>query len=221
MLGLRVAISVAVVAAAAGTAALNPLPEDRHVPAIPYERSLYKHWVDADGDCQNTRQEVLIAESIVPVTFADGRRCTVLSGEWHDPYTGQVFTDPRKLDVDHMVPLAEAHNSGGYGWDAKRRQAFANDLSHPDTLIAVSLSANRAKGDKDPARWLPANAAFRCTYVVEWLDVKKRWDLAIDRAERSEIDNVLADCDATPLVSVPLPRPRPGPIVTAWRWPFG
>jgi hypothetical protein len=132
--------------------------------ADPYKRSLYKHWIDADHDCQDTRTEVLIAESVIAVTL-DARGCKVLRGKWNDPYTGRTFANPRLLDVDHLVPLGEVHVSGGDRWSPQRRQDYANNLSDPNTLIAVSLSANRSKGDRDPAKWLPTNVSFRCIYV--------------------------------------------------------
>jgi hypothetical protein len=188
----------------------TPVPPS--VGAVAYDRGLYKHWIDADHDCQDTRQEVLISESVIPVTL-DAKGCVVLKGEWHDPYTGLVFTDPKKLDVDHLVPLAEAHSSGGFAWDPKRRQDYANNLTDPNTLIAVSLSANRAKGDKDPAKWLPANVAFRCTYAGEWIEVKQRWGMTMDAAEKRTVDTILAGCraatDPTVTASVPTPRIRP------------
>ena len=120
-----------------------------------YNRKLYGGWIDQDGDCQNTRHEVLIAESTVPVTL-DAKGCRVVSGRWHDPYTGRVFTDPRRLDIDHFIPLAEVHRSGGHAWTPAQRRQYANDLFHPDTLIAVSASANRSKGDRDPRPLAPA-----------------------------------------------------------------
>jgi len=136
-----------------------PAPE-----AVPYDRDLYGGWIDADGDCQNTRQEVLIAESLIPVQF-DSRGCRVVSGEWLDPFTGQTFTNPGDLDIDHFIPLAEAHRSGASRWIPQLRRQFANDLSWPGSLIAVSASANRSKGDRDPANWLPPNQDFHCEYV--------------------------------------------------------
>ena len=77
-----------------------------------------------------------------------------MSGKWLDPYTGQIFTNPGDLDIDHMVPLAEAHRSGADTWTAEQREDYANDLFHTDGLIAVSASANRSKGSRDPSQWL-------------------------------------------------------------------
>ncbi|WP_354081769.1 hypothetical protein [Constrictibacter sp. MBR-5] len=118
--------------------------------AEPYDRALYRHWIDADGDCQDTREEVLIAESLVVVQL-DQPGCKVLVGLWVCPYTGSVVTDRRQIDIDHMVPLAEAHASGADIWDEERRQAYANDLDKPDSLVAVLAGANRSKGP-DPIR---------------------------------------------------------------------
>src|SRR3546814_3795001 len=123
-----------------------------------------QHWGDADGDCRDTRTEVLVLESLEPLRMtADG--CGVVAGRWYDPYAGRTITDPRELDVDHRIPLAEVHRSGAHRWDAARRRAFANDLSHPDTLVAVDLSANRSKGGGDPLSWLPPAWGNRCALL--------------------------------------------------------
>lgn len=161
---------------------------------VPYDRDLYGGWIDANGDCQDTRQEVLIAESLIPVQF-DSRGCEVVSGQWRDPYTGQTFTDPSDLDVDHFVPLAEAHRSGASHWPPQLRRQFANDLSFPGNLIAVSASANRSKGDRDPADWLPPNPAFQCDYVRAWVIAKGYWRLVMDNRERNAVYYVLEGCE--------------------------
>ena len=101
--------------------------------------------MDADSDCQKTRDEVLIAESTIPVMFKTARNCKFAAGRWLDPYTGQVFTNPGDLDVDHMVPLRNAHRSGGWEWPYERRELYANDLVNPEHLIAVEAAANPAK----------------------------------------------------------------------------
>ena len=88
---------------------------------------------------------MLIAESTTAVTFKTDRQCRVASGRWEDPYTGETFTNPKDLDVDHMVPLQNAHRSGGWEWTYGRREAYANDMDRPEHLIAVEAGANRAK----------------------------------------------------------------------------
>ena len=159
-----------------------------------YDRDDWPHWSDADGDCQDTRQEVLVAESEVPVKFHDARRCKVASGRWRCPYTGKLVLDPRELDVDHLVPLHEAHRAGGHAWDRDARERYANALDDPMHLIAVDAAANRAKSDKPPQAWMPANPSHRCDYLRAWVDVKERWSLRQSPEERSYIEAGLADC---------------------------
>lgn len=161
---------------------------------IAYDRTLYGGWIDWDGDCQDTRQEVLIAESLEPVKL-DAKRCRVVSGKWYDPFTDRYYTDPRKLDIDHFVPLKEVHRSGGSSWGTAQKRAYANDLSDPKTLIAVSASANRSKKDKDPANWLPPNSAFHCEYVKTWVEIKKEWGLEMDAAEAAKVKELLTGCN--------------------------
>src|SRR5205085_10550088 len=86
------------------------------------------------------------------------------------------------LDVDHMVPLAEAWDSGARTWSTARRTAYANDLTDPRSLIAVSAGSNRSKGDQDPAEWTPSRNV--CNYVKQWVVVKTRWSLSVNEAER-------------------------------------
>jgi hypothetical protein len=167
-------------------------PNDNHT-NIEYDRKLYKHWIDEDKDCQDTRQEVLISESIEPVIL-DDKGCRVISGRWYDPFTGNTFADPSDLDIDHLVPLKEAHLSGAHSWTEERRRFYANDLSNEDSLIAVSKSANRSKGAKDVALWLPPNKYFHCEYVRRWVAVKETWGLVIDEIEADAIAPIMAKC---------------------------
>jgi len=160
---------------------------------IEYDRRLYKHWVDQDKDCQDTRQEVLISESIEPVIL-DDKGCRVVSGLWEDTFTGNTYTDPSDLDIDHMVPLKEAHLSGAHLWSLSRREQYANDLSHSDSLIAVSKSANQSKGAKDVAQWLPTNEAFHCEYVKRWVGIKDRWGMTMDVTESDAVTTLLEEC---------------------------
>ncbi len=165
-----------------------------------YKRELYKHWnkgLDAGDGC-DTRREVIISEAIkAPVVTAG---CKLTGGSWLSPYDGVTVSDAGKLDVDHMVPLAEVHDSGGYAWDAGRREAYANDQGSPSTLIAVTAKSNRSKSDKDPAQWLPPAADYRCTYAAEWTGTKLRWELAADEAERQALLALAGECPTTTVV---------------------
>ncbi|MGL5722127.1 MAG: HNH endonuclease family protein [Brevinema sp.] len=147
---------------------------------IPYNRDDYnKNWIDDDGDGINTRHEVLIQESLVPVTMSSNKR-RVVKGLWVDPYTGKTNTDPAELDIDHMIPLKNAHISGAWKWSIEKKTAFANDLSDPNHLIAVSKSANRSKSDKPPSEWLPPNEEYQCPYISNWVSIKNNWELDIE-----------------------------------------
>ena len=160
---------------------------------VDYDRKLYKHWIDEDSDCQDTRQEVLISESIELVVL-DERGCKVISGLWNDQFTGNTYTDPSDLDIDHIIPLKEVHVSGGYAWSAERKEQYANDISNPDVLIAVSRYANRSKGARDVAHWLPTNEGFRCEYVRRWAAVKEAWGLEMDEVETDRVLTLLSEC---------------------------
>jgi hypothetical protein len=163
----------------------------------PYDRNAWPLWVDEDHDCQDTRQEVLIAESRTPVTFETVAACRVRTGEWEDPYTGALTTDPGKLDIDHLVPLANAYSSGGWQWDVTKRRAYANDLAHPEHLLAVSVSANRSKGSQGPEDWKPPRHEYWCQYATDWISVKVRWDLTATPREWVALETMVAACVAT------------------------
>ena len=157
-----------------------------------YNRDLFRHWIDADGDGCDTRKEVLIAESLDPVQT--GSQCAILSGRWYSIYDNTETTDSSRFDIDHVVALKEAWDSGAWNWTADQRRDFANDLSQSYFLIAVSASSNRSKSDRDPAEWMPTNASYRCEYVRIWVQVKRAWNLSVDQAENDAIRNTLAAC---------------------------
>lgn len=152
-----------------------------------YDRDKFRHWVDADGDCRDTRDEVLADESRVRVTG-----CDIRVGRWRSYYDNETVRYSTNLDIDHMVPLAEAWDSGARRWNANTRKRFANDLGDPRSLVAVTASSNRSKSDRDPAEWMPDHG--RCTYVRQWVAVKIRWSLKVNRAEKRALRHRVADC---------------------------
>ncbi len=162
-----------------------------------YERQLFRLWIDADGNGCDTRHEVLISESVTPVTV--GARCALIGGTWISAYDGVTTTNASTFDIDHVVPLEEAWASGAYGWDPARRESYANDLGDPRTLRAVSATSNRSKGDRDPAQWMPPLQTFWCDYLDDWLVIKVRWDLTVDLSEETAITAFLQTCPATEL----------------------
>jgi len=168
-----------------------------------YNRDLFRHWIDADGDGCDTRDEVLIAESTTPVTVGSG--CSLSGGTWLSPYDMVSTTNASGFDVDHFVPLAEAWDSGAANWDSATRQAFANDLDFSMSLIAVTARSNRSKSDRDPAEWLPTNTAYHCEYAVAWVQVKVRWKLTIDAAEKEKLLSLANSCGGEALEFSPSP----------------
>ena len=165
---------------------------------VDYDRDSYLPggWGDEDGDGCNTREEVLIAEarSITAVN----QRCRPIDGSWWSWYDELEFDDPGDIDIDHMVPLAEAHRSGGWQWSAFRRVEFANDLGDPAALAAVSSRSNRQKSADDPAQWRPPARSAWCQYARDWITVKLRWVLTADRAEASALRMMLGTCEVSP-----------------------
>lgn len=156
-----------------------------------YDRSKFRHWVDADSDGCDARREVLYAEARVKPVIGSG--CNLLGGVWRSYYDGVRTGDDSSFDVDHMVPLAEAWDSGARRWNADTRKRFANDLGDRRALVAVSASSNRSKSDSDPAEWLPRPMA-RCRYVREYAAVKTRWRLTVNLAEKRAMLRVARDC---------------------------
>ncbi|AIR98162.1 HNH endonuclease family protein [Streptomyces glaucescens] len=193
--------SLALVDAPAASAALpTPVSADTartYLAALPvatedrtgYNRDLFPHWITQSGTC-NTRETVLKRDGSGVVTDSS---CAATSGSWYSPYDGATWTAASDLDIDHLVPLAEAWDSGADGWTTSRRQAFANDLTRPQ-LLAVTDNVNQAKGDQDPATWMPSRTAYHCTYVRAWVQVKYYYGLSVDSAEKSALQSRLAAC---------------------------
>ncbi|MET7296342.1 HNH endonuclease family protein [Streptomyces griseoloalbus] len=154
-----------------------------------YNRDLFPHWITVSGAC-NTRETVLKRDGSNVQTDSS---CYATSGSWYSPYDGATWTAASDVDIDHLVPLAEAWDSGADAWTTSRRQAFANDLTRPQ-LLAVTDNVNQSKGDQDPATWMPSRTAYRCTYVRAWVQVKYYYGLSVDSAEKTALQNHLASC---------------------------
>lgn len=155
-----------------------------------YDRANWVHW---SRSCLDIREIVLVQESRRPVTFsADG--CTVTSGEWLCPYTGELITSPGALDVDHMIALQAADRAGGSKWTRARKQQYANYLGDPDHLVAVSASANRAKGAKGPSEWMPPRKASACWYAEAWQRIAKQWGLTLPKKDAYLLEVIRAGC---------------------------
>jgi hypothetical protein len=158
-------------------------------------------WIDTDHDGCNQRDDVLLRDAVRGTTkVAQQGSCDhdVLAGTWHDPYTGRtlVFTNLKDLhqaeaiQIDHVVPLAEAWVSGARFWSTQRRELFANDLGE---LLAVDGPTNMSKGDGDPAAWRPRKG-YQCAYAQRWIDVKSRYHLSVDPSEKAALEQMLGYC---------------------------
>jgi hypothetical protein len=195
VLALLFAIGVAVPNAASQS---DPLAGIRIEPeaSVPYDRERdYGDWIRMSvgfNRCFNVRDQVLSDESAkrsfkFKQPSRGNWRCTVTAGAWNDPYTGTRFTNPKDLDIDHVVPLKEAHLSGAHLWPKEKRRLYANELRDPNHLIAVSFAENRSKGDKDPPNYMPPNTAYHCKYLKIWVSIKRKWQLSMDQIEATFI----------------------------------
>ena len=179
-----------------------------------YDRDDWNHWIDENSDCQNTRHEVLIEESLETVTYTSDTYCTVSTGKWFGYYTGEYYYNASELDMDHFIPLKNAHQSGGYSWSSSKKEEFANYRLDPDNLIAVNLSANRSKGAKGPDEWKPTNTDYWCQYAYDWIRIKEfwnltatqdEWDALVSMIETCPEDFKYADAQQEPLAELPTP----------------
>lgn len=155
-----------------------------------YVREAFGYPADLDGDGCDTRSEVLQAESITPAQV-DPYGCTVVAGEWTSVYDGLTVTSPGELEIDHVVALKEAWDSGAWAWSPEALIAYGNDVADPRALRAVTTATNRDKGDKDPSNWLPPYEADVCPFVGDWVAIKARWGMSMDESEYGRIRNLL------------------------------
>ena len=154
-----------------------------------YSRDLFAVWIDEDGDGCDTRVEVLLEESTIPPA---GNGCDVTGLRWFSVFDGVSVEQASELDIDHLVSLKETWDSGAWSWSPEQRIAYGNDLTDPRTLIAVTASSNRSKGDRDPSNWIPA-PEYLCQYVADWIAVKARWSLTMDESEHGRLRNLIRD----------------------------
>ena len=150
---------------------------------------------DFDGDCQSTRQEILVLTSRVDVRYTNPRNCVVRTGEWLDEYTGELFKVAVKLEVDHIIPRMYAHTHGGDRWTPEKKLAFAND---PLNIMLVERREIRRKRDRGPSRYLPRDE-FQCEYINLWNQISEKYDLQLSTTDRSTISRLNAACSEASL----------------------
>lgn len=154
-----------------------------------YDREKFPHWSD-QGDGCDTREAVLKRDGEGVETGSD---CYPTSGSWTSPYDDGKWTDPSDVDIDHMVPLAEAWTSGASEWTQEEREKLANDMQVAQ-LLAVTDNVNQSKSDRDPAEWTPPNTEFHCTYARMWIWVKDTYKLTADSGEKAALTELLGKC---------------------------
>ena len=145
---------------------------------------------DFDGDCQSSRQEMLILTSRTEVKYSNPRNCVGRTGEWLDDYTGEVFTVAVQIDIDHVIPRMYAHTHGGDRWMPEKKLVFAND---PLNMMLVEKREIRRKRDRGPNRYLPREE-FRCEYVQLWEAIAEKYDLQLESRDVSAIGRIKKDC---------------------------
>jgi hypothetical protein len=179
--------------AAAGAPPIPVEPVPTGIPAFDRDEWL-PAWADGDGDCQATPQEVMIAETRAPITYAGRARCAVVRGAWRNRYNATTIIESDRIAIDHLVPLENAHRSGGWAWPAAEKQAYANDLRHTAVLIAVSTGSAAKKAGRGPDEWKPSDRAYWCTYATNWIKVKQAWQLSATPAEWRAVETMLSTC---------------------------
>ena len=159
--------------------------------SLVYRRHDYmNYWIDKDGDCRNLRHEMLERQSLEEVKFKTTKNCSVERGLWVDPYTNKSVKLASDLDVDHVIPLAYAHQSGGSVWSGLEKRQFAMD---EDNLLLVDDAENSRKGAKGPSQYLPVKG-FHCEYARIWQAVSEKYNLSLLAADRLTLTSVLNRC---------------------------
>jgi len=175
-------------------AALNNLEVKGRAAKTGYARSQFPHWSDPDRNGCDARNDTL-KRDLTNITYKVGTRdCKVIAGQLLDPFSGKVITFSTTkvvIDIDHVVALSNAWQTGAAYFDKNKRSQIAND---PLNLLAVDSKLNRQKGDGNAATWLPPSKAFRCEYVERQIQVKSKYQLWVTAAEKAAISRVLAEC---------------------------
>lgn len=182
---------------AAARTGLEALEVKGRAPMTGYDRTQFgQAWADVDHNGCDTRNDVL-ARDLTAVTLDPATHdCVVLTGSLADPYSGLPIAFERgersaDVQIDHVVALADAWQTGAQQWDATTREQFAND---PVNLLAVDGALNQAKGAGDAATWLPPNKGYRCAYVIRQILVKVTYGLWVTAAEGQAMDRQLDRC---------------------------
>ena len=167
-----------------------------------YSRTLFGDGWESQAGCDV--RNVILRRDLVDIQLDDAG-CKVVSGLLNDPYTGKSVAFMRgantsdDVQIDHVVALSNAWQTGAQSLTYEQRVAFAND---PLELLAVDGPTNQQKSDADAATWLPPNKAFRCQYVARQIAIKAKYQLWVTQPEKNAMTQVLSTC---PGQKMPLP----------------
>lgn len=200
VVGLGVAVLVALVGVSVGMVAggdgpvrparrLARIPQAAENLTIPYEKSQFGGW--SHDDCVSTRVQVLLDTAVGKVRQPD--RCSVTAGVWVDRWTGKKITDPKKIQIDHTVPKANAWRSGAWAWSRNKLRRYMNDRA-TDHLVVTSARTNNRKGDDSPDEWKPPDRSTWCDYAHAWVRIKKKWELTTTAVEWKALKEMAATC---------------------------
>jgi hypothetical protein len=175
---------------------LNKLPVKGRAPKTGYSREQFPHWKDPDKNGCDSRNDILKRDLTKVVFKADTNNCKVIAGTLLDPYSNKwiefdLSKSSSTIDIDHVVALSNAWQTGAFQLTLTQRTNFAND---PLNLLAVDFKLNRQKGDGDAATWLPPYKTYRCTYVARQVAVKTKYRLWVTAPEKAAISNLLTEC---------------------------
>ena len=196
VLGLLLTLLPTTAPAAANDAltALNQLEVKGRAAKTGYTRAQFPHWSDPDRNGCDARNDTL-KRDLTNITYKVGTRdCKVVGGQLLDPFSGKSITfssTKSNIDIDHLVALSNAWQTGAAYFDKAKRTQIAND---PLNLLAVDAKLNRQKGDGDAATWLPPAKSFRCEYVAAQIAVKVKYSLWLTAPEKSAMSRVLESC---------------------------
>lgn len=190
---------------------LNPEAALTHLNVMPiesgsmdgYDRDAqFPHWLDADAWGWEDELPYGNCDVRAAALFRDGKNvevnenCTVIAGEWIDPYSGKVITDPASVQIDHLVPLANAYRSGASGWTVEQGRIFANAV---DVVVISDSSLNQSKGDQGPESWRPPNEGAWCAYALHWVQIKSDYGLSLNSQEEHDaLTEMIATCEEQP-----------------------
>lgn len=174
---------------------------------VDYNRDEWDHWASKAGkngkSCWTVREEVLYRQAETGTAILKDKNgkettdyskaCEITGGAWKDPYSGATIKKPKELDIDHMIPLKYAAQTGGQSWSQTKKGHYANDEDGTH-LIAVKASENRSKADKGPSAWKPTNKAYHCDYAKSWIEVANKYELALPKADVKELQSMLKTC---------------------------